>query len=89
MTEDHTTRDRPDYSKFLVLSLGTGSAKLCGHEVGFGGLLDWFNPAEGLPPLVDVLFRASDDMVDMCTALVLGHYNSMHNFLRIQVCQPE
>ncbi|RDX60231.1 Patatin-like protein 2, partial [Mucuna pruriens] len=82
MTENHGS---PDYSKFLVLSLGTGSAKLNGSQIGFAGPIHWFfNMKSGSPPLFDVLFRASNDMVDMCTALVLGHYNSMHNFLRIQ-----
>ncbi|TKY61686.1 Patatin protein 3 [Spatholobus suberectus] len=85
MTENRANRGSPDYSKFLVLSLGTGSAKLNGHKIESGGLIDWIlSMTSGSPPLIDVLFRASDDMVDMCTALILGHYNSMHNFLRIQ-----
>ena len=90
MTANHTSTipEAPDYSKYLVMSLGTGSAKLYGHQVGFGGPLNWLGKGKGLPPLVDILFRASDDMVDMCTALVLGHHNAMHNFLRIQACQP-
>ncbi|MED6195044.1 hypothetical protein PIB30_034378 [Stylosanthes scabra] len=79
-----TIIDDPDYSKFLVLSLGTGSGKLDGHKVLDGGLLGWFNPLTGSPPLVDVLFRASDAMVDRCTSLVLGQHNSLQNFLRVQ-----
>ncbi|XLR67821.1 hypothetical protein HN51_014864 [Arachis hypogaea] len=79
-----TAIEDPDYSKFLVLSLGTGSGKLDGHEVLDGGLLGWFNPLTGSPPLVDVLFRASDAMVDRCTSLILGRHNCLHNFLRVQ-----
>ncbi|KAJ7973102.1 Patatin [Quillaja saponaria] len=86
MIENHSNTNSilPENCKFLVLSLGTGSAKLFGHEVGYGGTLDWFNLEKGLPPLIDILMRASDDMVDMYTSLILGKYNSKHNFLRIQ-----
>ena len=34
--------------------------------------------------MVDVLFRASDAMVDRCTSLILGRHNCLHNFLRVQ-----
>ncbi|KAL5582879.1 hypothetical protein UlMin_015321 [Ulmus minor] len=84
-------RGEIDYSKFLVLSLGTGSAKLVdghGDQVRFGGALHWFvKLGEGLltsPPFLDILFRAADDMVDIQTSFTLGNQNSQHNFLRIQ-----
>ncbi|PON99257.1 Patatin-related protein [Trema orientale] len=78
---------QPDYSNFLVLSLGTGSAKKQpdGHQIGSGGLLDWlFSFEQGLSPLFDVMFRASDDMVDIYTSLIMGNYNSQQKYLRIQ-----
>ncbi|EXB55986.1 Patatin group A-3 [Morus notabilis] len=75
-----------DYSNFLVLSLGTGSLeKRRGHKIGMGGMLDWlFSFEKGLSPLFDVMFRASDDMVDIYTSFILGNYNARHNYLRIQ-----
>ena len=85
--ENASYYSQPDYSNFLVLSLGTGSSKKQqGHQIGRGGLLDWlFSFEKGLSPLFDVMSRASDDMVDIYTSLILGNYNSHYNYLRIQV----
>ncbi|GMN52260.1 hypothetical protein TIFTF001_021408 [Ficus carica] len=77
----------PDnYDKFLVLSLGTGSAeKQLGQNIGQGGLLSWvFDQKSGLNPLFDIMFRASDDMLSIYTSLLLGNHNTPRNYLRIQ-----
>ncbi|KAL5561050.1 hypothetical protein UlMin_030797 [Ulmus minor] len=92
LEDESSSNQRPvDYSEFLILSLGTGSEKLVDGHVDparNGGLFHWIvKLGEGLlhsAPLVDVLFRAADDMVDIYTAFTLGNYNSRNNFLRVQ-----
>ncbi|KAI4356302.1 hypothetical protein L6164_000334 [Bauhinia variegata] len=81
MTENDFTINRPNKSKFLVLSLGTGSPKRNSCPIEFGGMVEWMNPIYGAPLFIEVLMKASDDMVDNYTASVLG---SRDNFLRIQ-----
>ncbi|XAR52772.1 Galactolipase [Bertholletia excelsa] len=82
-TSDH------DYSNYLIVSLGTGREKRDGgHSILMGGYFDWVTPYV-LPQinatrLVDVLFRAADDAVDMNMAFILGQKNYRHNYLRIQ-----
>ncbi|KAI3936436.1 hypothetical protein MKX01_014405 [Papaver californicum] len=76
-----------DYSRYLVLSLGTGSAKRQGYEVEKSqwGLLDWFASDKGTPPLLDVFCNAMDDMVDIYLSLIFPtHHNCGRNYLRIQ-----
>ncbi|XAR52773.1 Galactolipase [Bertholletia excelsa] len=79
-----------DYSNFLILSLGTGREQRDrGHNIMMGGgYLDWLTPYVlpeiDAPPLVDILFRASDDAVDLNMAFILGQQNYRHNYLRIQ-----
>lgn len=84
--ESPSNYNQPDYSNFLVLSLGTGSSEQQrGHKIGLGGMLDWmFSFEKGLSPLFDVMFRASDSMVHIYTSFILGNYNARHNYLRIQ-----
>ncbi|KAI4356301.1 hypothetical protein L6164_000333 [Bauhinia variegata] len=82
MTENHSIIKSPNYNKkFLVLSLGTGSAKRNIFDIQFGGLLEWMIPKNGPPYFLDLLMKASDDMVDNYMASVLGNQD---NFLRIQ-----
>ncbi|PON42052.1 Patatin-related protein [Trema orientale] len=99
------TSNMTEYRNFLILSLGTGSIeKQKGrHVVENGGFFDWLlKLGKGLPPLFDVLFRASDDMVDLYTSFILGNsksnsdYYKDHqyddnqiNYLRIQDDQME
>ncbi|KAI3837484.1 hypothetical protein MKX03_034345 [Papaver bracteatum] len=76
-----------DCNRYLVLSLGTGSAKRQGYEVQKSqwGLLDWFASDKGTPPLLDVFCNAIDDMVDIYLSLIFPtHHNSGRNYLRIQ-----
>ncbi|MCL7033964.1 hypothetical protein MKW94_026448 [Papaver nudicaule] len=76
-----------EHNRYLVLSLGTGSAKRQGYEVqkSSWGLLDWFASDKGTPPLLDVFCNAMDDMVDIYLSLIFPtHHNCGRNYLRIQ-----
>ncbi|KAL7237757.1 hypothetical protein ACSBR2_003957 [Camellia fascicularis] len=81
-----------DYSNYLILSLGTGKEKLSGgRTIISGGIFDWFLGLEAIvtlkmktPPLVDVLFRVSEDVADIMTSYTLGERNLRRNYLRIQ-----
>jgi len=61
-----------EYGRFLVLSLGTGTAKseekYDAEEAAKWGLLGWLT-SDHSTPLVDVFTQASADMVDFHTTL--------------------
>ncbi|KAF6135220.1 hypothetical protein GIB67_035291 [Kingdonia uniflora] len=74
-------------SKFLVLSLGTGTAKL---EAKFDallasnwGLVGWLYH-KGASPLMDSFFQASSDVVDIHTHILFQSLKCEKNYLRIQ-----
>ncbi|KAK3005796.1 hypothetical protein RJ639_017602 [Escallonia herrerae] len=71
-----------DYGRYLVISLGTGSAKseerYNAVEAAKWGVLGW------LTPLVDVFTQASADMVDFHLKVVFQALHSEKNYLRIQ-----
>ncbi|ONM22349.1 patatin-like protein 2 [Zea mays] len=76
-----------DYGRFLVISLGTGSAKF---EANYNaqtakswGLLGWLL-GSGSTPLVDIFTQASADMVDIHISAVFKALHSEQNYLRIQ-----
>ncbi|KAK9136062.1 hypothetical protein Syun_015392 [Stephania yunnanensis] len=76
-----------DYARFLVVSLGTGTAK--GEEkynaqmAAKWGFLGWFiNGASH--PLVDVFTQASPDMVDYHIGVIFQALQCPQNYLRIQ-----
>ncbi|XP_073103931.1 patatin-like protein 2 [Elaeis guineensis] len=75
-----------DYGKFLVLSLGTGSAKqeekLNASKASKWGVLGWLYN-NGTTPLIDSFSQASSDMVDIHVSVV---FQALHcdNYLRIQ-----
>ncbi|GMI91179.1 PHOSPHOLIPASE A 2A, PATATIN-LIKE PROTEIN 2, phospholipase A 2A [Hibiscus trionum] len=76
-----------DYTRFLVLSLGTGSQK-CEEKypaqmAAKWGLLGWFT-CEHSTPLIDVFMQASSDMVDFHNATVFKALKSEKSYLRIQ-----
>ncbi|KAM1134041.1 hypothetical protein ACFX13_043995 [Malus domestica] len=76
-----------DYGRFLVVSLGTGSAK-CeekyhANDVAKWGLVAWLTSG-GSCPLVDVFTQASSDMVDFHLATVFQALNCEKSYLRIQ-----
>ncbi|KAI7748487.1 hypothetical protein M8C21_009310, partial [Ambrosia artemisiifolia] len=76
-----------DYGRFLVLSLGTGSAefhvKYDSTKSSNWGILGWL-ASGGSTPLVDVFTQASDDMVDYHISTVFQALHSQENYLRIQ-----
>ncbi|PIA35600.1 hypothetical protein AQUCO_03500155v1 [Aquilegia coerulea] len=76
-----------DYSKLVVISLGTGISK---HEEKFSasaaakwGLLGWLYN-NGSTPLIDRFTQASSDLVDIHTSFFFQSIGSEHNYLRIQ-----
>ncbi|KAJ9166202.1 hypothetical protein P3X46_020984 [Hevea brasiliensis] len=76
-----------DYSRFLVLSLGTGSPKseekYHADDAAKWGLLGWLT-SEHSTPLVDVFMQASSDMVDYHISTVFQALHSEENYIRIQ-----
>ncbi|KAL5770578.1 hypothetical protein ACOSP7_014732 [Xanthoceras sorbifolium] len=77
-----------DYSKLLVLSLGTGSSKKDEQfVVGDGqqwGFVSWLFDSGGRMPFIDVLFNAMDDMVDIYMSIFFKGSALKDNYLRIQ-----
>ncbi|CAL8102138.1 unnamed protein product [Prunus armeniaca] len=76
-----------EYGRFLVISLGTGSAKseekYNADDAAKWGLLGWLTKG-GSTPLVDVFTQASGDMVDFHLATVFQALDCEKNYLRIQ-----
>ncbi|XP_050235446.1 patatin-like protein 2 [Mercurialis annua] len=76
-----------DYTRFLVLSLGTGSAKceekFDARDVAKWGMLGWLT-SEHSTPLIDVFMHASSDMVDFHISTVFQALHSEENYIRIQ-----
>lgn len=79
-----------EYGRFLVLSLGTGTAefqeKYDATKSSSWGILGWL-AGGGSTPLVDVFTQASGDMVDYHISTVFQALHSQENYLRIQVLQ--
>lgn len=77
-----------DYGRFLVISLGTGSAKeeekYSAKEAASWGLLGWLTSG-GSTPLVNVFTQASGDMVDLHLSVVFKALHSEKSYLRIEV----
>ncbi|XP_057440221.1 patatin-like protein 2 [Lotus japonicus] len=76
-----------EYGRFLIISLGTGTAK---NEQKFNakmaakwGLLDWLTKS-GSTPLIELFTQSSGDMVDFHLSTVTQALNSQDNYLRIQ-----
>ncbi|KAB5526728.1 hypothetical protein DKX38_020575 [Salix brachista] len=76
-----------DYGRFLVLSLGTGTAKseekYDADEAAKWGILGWLT-SENSTPIVDVFTEASGDMVDLHISTVFQALRCEENYLRIQ-----
>lgn len=77
-----------DYGRFLVISIGTGSAKVeqkyNAKIASKWGILGWLLNG-GSTPIVDVFTQASGDMVDFHISVVFQALHSEDNYLRIQV----
>ncbi|KAL3505176.1 hypothetical protein ACH5RR_035017 [Cinchona calisaya] len=76
-----------EYSRFIVLSLGTGTPKKEGKydadEAAKWGIFGWLTSG-GSTPLVDVFTHASSDMVDFHLSTIFQTLQSPENYLRIQ-----
>ncbi|KAJ6794069.1 patatin-like protein 2 [Iris pallida] len=76
-----------DYGKFLVVSLGTGSAKteekFSVQDSSKWGVLGWLYN-NGATPLIDIFTQGSADMVDIHASVVFQALRSEKNYLRIQ-----
>ncbi|XP_022144317.1 patatin-like protein 2 isoform X2 [Momordica charantia] len=76
-----------DYSRFLVISLGTGSPKdemkYTAEKAAKWGLLQWLT-AGGSTPIIDVFSHASSDIVDFHLSVVFKALHCENNYLRIQ-----
>ncbi|TYH64925.1 hypothetical protein ES332_D06G020700v1 [Gossypium tomentosum] len=78
-----------DYSKFLVISLGTGSSseaktttKYSAKQAAEWGMLGWLTSG-GSTPLVDVFTQASGDMVDLHLSVLFKALDHSDKYLRI------
>ncbi|ONM03699.1 Patatin-like protein 2 [Zea mays] len=76
-----------DYGKFMVLSLGTGSAKV---EEKFDavqsskwGILGWLYN-KGATPIIDSFSQASSDLVDIHASVLFQALHCSKRYLRIQ-----
>ncbi|XP_022772184.1 patatin-like protein 2 [Durio zibethinus] len=76
-----------DYSRFLVISLGTGSGKseekYDSEQAAKWGVLGWLT-SEHSTPLVDVFTQASSDMAGYHLAAVFQALQSENSYLRVQ-----
>ncbi|KAL6647463.1 hypothetical protein ACP70R_000657 [Stipagrostis hirtigluma subsp. patula] len=76
-----------DYGKFLILSLGTGSAKLeekfDAAQAGRWGVLGWLYN-RGATPLIDSFSQASADLVDIHASVLFQALHCEKRYLRIQ-----
>ncbi|KAI0495269.1 hypothetical protein KFK09_025419 [Dendrobium nobile] len=76
-----------EYNKFLVLSLGTGAAKLeekyDAKSAAKWGVLPWLY-LNGHTPIIDMYSQASADMADILTSILFQTLHSEQNYLRLQ-----
>ncbi|XP_074570516.1 patatin-like protein 2 [Curcuma longa] len=84
---DFDSYEPVDYSRFLVISIGTGAAKqeenYTAQMSSRWGLLGWLYN-RGNTPIIDVFSQASSDMVDIYIAHVFQAQDSEGRYLRIQ-----
>ncbi|CAL9127206.1 unnamed protein product [Musa textilis] len=87
MNKDFANFKSIDYHNFIVISIGTGSAKI---EQKFSadlaskwGVLQWLYHG-GSTPLIDSFFQGSADVVDIHMSSLFQSLNCEKNYLRIQ-----
>ncbi|KAE8819401.1 Patatin group A-3 [Hordeum vulgare] len=84
---DFTHGKPADYNNYLIISIGTGSAKQAekytAPECAKWGVLRWLYDG-GFTPLIDVFSHASADMVDIHAAVLFEALRIEENYLRIQ-----
>ncbi|KAL8473130.1 hypothetical protein ACS0TY_030097 [Phlomoides rotata] len=77
-----------DSNRMLVLSLGTGLARLehkyNARDAARWGLLGWLYNKGGASPLIDIFGDASSDMVDIHVSTIFQSLLAQQNYLRIQ-----
>lgn len=86
-SSDYYAINAMDYTRFLVISLGTGAPKT---EVKYDalkaakwGVLGWLS-SESSTPLVDVFMQSSSDMTDFHISTAFKALHSENGYLRIQ-----
>ncbi|TKW01777.1 hypothetical protein SEVIR_8G201000v4 [Setaria viridis] len=76
-----------DYRHYLIISIGTGSAKQAekytAPQCAKWGLLQWLYNG-GFTPIIDIFSHASSDMVDIHAAVLFEALHCEKNYLRIQ-----
>ncbi|KAM7257216.1 hypothetical protein ACFE04_012957 [Oxalis oulophora] len=84
---DYSPISAMDYSRCMVLSLGTGTAKseekYSAQEAADWGVLGWLT-ANCASPIIDIFTEASNDMVDFHLSTLFQGLRSEKNYLRIQ-----
>ncbi|CAN6199832.1 unnamed protein product [Urochloa humidicola] len=77
-----------DYDKFLVISLGTGSAKdaamYTAKDAAKWGIVSWLHSKEGYTPIFDMFSYSSAALVDYNVSILFQALHSEKNYLRIQ-----
>ncbi|XP_006659497.2 patatin-like protein 2 [Oryza brachyantha] len=77
-----------DYGKFMILSLGTGSAKVeekfDAVESARWGVLGWLYNKGGATPLIDSFSQASADLVDIHASVLFQALRCERRYLRVQ-----
>jgi len=79
-----------DYSKILLLSLGTGEQKgkdklEVGEDPSKWGILNWLWQNDNSNPLLDILMSSADEMIEMYMSSIFQSRGLSENYLRIQV----
>ncbi|XP_062183325.1 patatin-like protein 1 isoform X2 [Phragmites australis] len=76
-----------EYQNYLIISIGTGSAKLAekytAPQCAKWGLIQWLYEG-GFTPIIDIFSHASADMVDIHAAVLFEALRCETNYLRIQ-----
>ncbi|KAL6654178.1 hypothetical protein ACP70R_007643 [Stipagrostis hirtigluma subsp. patula] len=76
-----------EYRNYLIISLGTGSAKMeekyTAPQCAKWGLFQWLYKG-GFNPIIDIFTHASADMVDIHAAVLFEALRCQENYLRIE-----
>ncbi|GJN33113.1 hypothetical protein PR202_gb21679 [Eleusine coracana subsp. coracana] len=77
-----------DYGKFLVISIGTGTAKdaemYTAKETARWGIQSWIFGKHGYTPIIDMFSYSSAGLVDYNVSILFQALGSEKNYLRIQ-----
>ncbi|KAL5230893.1 hypothetical protein ABZP36_029669 [Zizania latifolia] len=86
--EDFPQNKPTEYGKFLVLSLGTGTAKVeekyDAPKCSKWGILGWIYNNGGATPLIDSFSQGSSDIVDIHASVLFQALHCEKSYLRIQ-----